>query len=226
MQPDRDKTDWKQPTAQPSQAPYVSAPQKIQPPASAVAAEMSAETKIDSENMSMSQKPLDTERDGEVPPTDTVSDEQPVRWHATEYIHHDRDPLWFVVFAAVVVILMAISIFLIQAITFTILIPIMAVTLLVYARRPPRVIDYTLSHQGLHVNDRLYTFDEFKGFGVVHDDLEYSVLLLPVKRFRLSVSIYFPEEAGEAIVDILGTRLPMQELRLDPFDKVVHKLRL
>jgi hypothetical protein len=121
---------------------------------------------------------------------------------------------------------MAIAIFLIKSITFIILVPVMAVALFVYVNRPPRMIDYTLSRKGLHINDRLYSFTEFKGFGVIHDGKEYSVLLLPIKRFVPGVSVYFPEQAGEAIVDILGTRLPMQELRLDFVDRIIRKLRI
>jgi len=51
-------------------------------------------------------------------------------------------------------------------------------------------------------------------------------MLLPTKRFQPGVSVYFPEEAGEAIVDMLGVRLPMQELHLDAVDKIVRKLRI
>jgi hypothetical protein len=51
-------------------------------------------------------------------------------------------------------------------------------------------------------------------------------MLLPTKRFKPGVSVYFPEEAGEAIVDMLGARLPMQEFHLDIIDKLVRKLRI
>jgi hypothetical protein len=158
-------------------------------------------------------------------PTSTPQ-EEPLRWQGTEYVHHEKDAMWFVVFAVIVVAFMAVSILIMRSVTFTILIPVMAAALIVYTRRPPRMIEYTLSSKGLYVNDQLYSFAEFKGFGVIRDAGEYSIMLIPVKRFRLGVSIYFPEEAGEAIVDILGTRLPMQEMQLDMFDRIIHKLRI
>lgn len=160
------------------------------------------------------------------PQTTPAGSDEPVRWQAAEYIHHDKPVIWFVIFTIVVIALMAASIFLIDSITFTILIPVMAAALLVYSYRPPRTLDYTLSRQGLHINDTLYPFAEFKGFGVIHDGKEYSVMLIPVKRFKLGVSVYFPEAAGEQIVDLLASRLPMQELRRDLFDKIIHKLRI
>jgi len=162
----------------------------------------------------------------EPPVAENTPNEEPVRWQAHEYVHHDKNPLWFIIFALVVASFMAVAIFLIKDISFAILIPVMATALLVLAYRPPRLIDYTLSRQGLHINDRLYSFNEFKGFRVIHDGEEYSVMLIPIKRFKPGVSVYFPEEAGEVIVDVLGARLPMQDFHLDLMDKIIRKLRL
>jgi hypothetical protein len=159
-------------------------------------------------------------------PTASVAPEEPLHWQGTEYVHHEKDAVWFVIFGVVVVILMAAAIFLVQSWTFGVLIPVMAIALIVYTRRPPRLIDYTLSPKGLYVNDHLYAFSEFKGFGVIRDGNEYSIMLIPTKRFRLGVSIYFPEDKGEVIVDMLGARLPMQEMKLDAFDRIIHKLRI
>ncbi|HEV7952028.1 MAG TPA: hypothetical protein VGO98_01495 [Candidatus Saccharimonadales bacterium] len=220
MQPNNHPVDWKQPVEQPSQAPYAAAPDDA--PAGGPVVTLAPDASVVDALPLQSNQPKNDDAD--------ISDESstiaPVRWQAQEYIHHDKGILWFVVFAVSFVALMAIAIFLIKSITFIILVPVMAVALFVYVNRPPRMIDYTLSRKGLHINDRLYSFTEFKGFGVIHDGKEYSVLLLPIKRFVPGVSVYFPEQAGEAIVDILGTRLPMQELHLDFVDRIIRKLRI
>ena len=102
----------------------------------------------------------------------------------------------------------------------------MAATLIIYARRPPAIVDYTLSRKGLHVNDKLYSFELFKEFGLIHDDDENAVLLVPRKRFQPGLTVYFPDEAGEAVVDMLASRLPMHELRLDPIDRLIRRLHI
>lgn len=160
--------------------------------------------------------------------TQTVAPDtaQPIHWQANEYIHHDRSPLWFIIFSVVIIALILLAIFVLNSITFAILVPVMAAALIVYTRRPPRVLDYTLSSKGLFINDQLYPFSEFKSFGVVKDGAEYSVMLIPVKRFHLGVSVYFPNEAGEEIVDMLGARLPMRDLDLDLLDRITRKLRI
>lgn len=221
MQPNNHPADWKQPVEQPSQAPYVAAPQDV-PSGDGPVVTLSPEPSLVVDAVPLQ----NSQPDEDIDDLDGSLNVQPVRWQAQEYIQHDKGQLWFVVFAGAFILLMAVAIFLIKSITFDILVPVMAVALYVYVNRPPRMIDYTLSRKGLHINDRLYPFAEFKGFGVIHDGKEYSVLLLPVKRFKPGVSVYFPEDAGEAIVDMLGARLPMQELHLDIVDQIVRKLRI
>lgn len=155
-------------------------------------------------------------------PTDT-----PVTWTAQEYVHLDKSPIWFVMFVIVVLGLIAIDILLLKSYTFSVLVVVMAIAVIIYTRRPPRMLTYALSmRHGLYVGEKLYNFSEFKAFGLIKDGEHNSIMLIPRKRFSPGVSVYFPEEAGEQIVDILGQLLPMENLKLDIIDVVVRKLRL
>ncbi len=152
---------------------------------------------------------------------------EPVHWSANETIDSDRGGLWFVALIIVALALIAGDIFLLKEFTFSILVVVMAAVIILYSHRPARLIDYTLSgDQGLYIGEKLYHFSEFKAFGLIRDQGQHSILLIPVKRFAVGVSVYFPEEAGEKIVDILGSRLPMQDMKLDAIDTIVRKLRL
>ena len=151
----------------------------------------------------------------------------PVSWTASEYVHPEKNGLWYVLFVVIVLGLIAADIFLLKSYTFSVLVIVMAISLVVYIRRPPRVIQYTLSaKQGLYIGERLYNLADFKAFGLIRDGEHHSIMLIPIKRFATGVSVYFPEEAGERIVDILGNILPMENLKLDMIDVVVRKLRL
>lgn len=153
-------------------------------------------------------------------------DEELVRWQAMEHIYREKDPLWYIVFALIVLGFILLAIFVVKSWTFAILVPVMAAALVVYAMRPPAVISYTLSRKGLHANDRLYEFADFREFGLVQDAEEHSVMLMPRKRFQPGVTVYFPEEAGEAIIDMLAARLPMRDIKLDPIDRLIRMLRI
>lgn len=150
-----------------------------------------------------------------------------VNWVASEYVHLEKNGLWFVIFAFVVLGLIATDVFLLKSWTFSLLVIVMAVAVIVYIRRPPREIQYALSGKhGLYVGERLYNLTDFKAFGLIRDGEHHSIMLIPTKRFSPGVSVYFPEEVGEKIVDILGARLPMETLKLDMIDIIVRRLRL
>lgn len=151
---------------------------------------------------------------------------QPVTWQAKEYIHQEKDAKWFIGFAVVLLAFLAVSIFLMKSISFSILLVVIAIVIIVLAKRPPRVMSYSLSEEGLHIDNTLHRYADFKSFGVIRDGEEFSVMLIPRRRFQPGITVYFPEESGEDIVDVLGSRMPMRDLRLDAVDKLVRKLRL
>lgn len=160
-------------------------------------------------------------------PTQPQVEEPPVQWTAREYVEVHKGVGWYAIFIVVALVLIAVDILWLKSITFSILVVVMSVALVIYANRPARDIQYTLSgRQGLYIGERLYHLSEFRAFGLIKDGEHNSIMLIPVKRFSPGVSVYFPEEAGEQIVDILGQRLPMETLKLDAIDVVVRKLRL
>ena len=219
MQPNRNDT-WQQPSEQSAQAPYAAIPEEAAQVHPVVTMTPDAELVTASPVIDVPDTQIETDA------VASQSEQEPVRWQATEYIQHEKNGLWFIAFILVTLGLMAVAIFLIRSWTFAVLIPVMATALLTYTHRPPRLINYTLSQKGLHVNDHLYSFAEFKAFGVIRDGGEYSIMLVPIKRFRPGVTVYFPEEVGEPLVDMLGTRLPMRDLHLDLVDKIIRKLRI
>ena len=154
-------------------------------------------------------------------------EEEPVHWAASEYIKQEKNTVWFIISAVVAVGLILLDIFLLKSYTFSVLVVVMAIALIVLSRRPPTDVNYTLSpSQGIYVGEALHSYEEFKSFGVINDNGNNFIKLIPVKRFGLGVSVYFPVELGEVIVDILGSRLPMEDLKLYVFYAVIRKLRL
>ena len=161
------------------------------------------------------------------PPTETPAEapDVAVSWEASESIHHERDGMWIIGFIFTVAALLGISIWL-QQWTFTALIVIMAIALVVYVRRPTRVLRYSLSFNGLHIGEQFHSFDEFRSFGVLEEGSLFSVMLMPTGRFGQALTIYFTENEGEKIVDILGAYLPMEDIHLDVLDNLLRRLRL
>ena len=154
-----------------------------------------------------------------------VNKVQDVSWTATEYIAKNHNGWWYVGLILIAAAFCVLAFF-IKAWTFMILIILCAITLILYTVRPPRKVHYTLSSKGLTEETRLHKYEDFRAFGILKDGNNFSAVLIPKKRFGLSVKVYFPEGSGEAIVDALGARLPMEEVKLDFLDKIVNFLRI
>lgn len=209
---EKDKNYWQQDPNEEASSESAEAPEAESPSEEPVVEQDQPQTNEDTEDES---------------DTDDEPDENPVTWSASEYIHGEKNGLWYILFVVVVLGLIALDIFFLKSYTFSALVIVMAVALVMYSRRPPRVMQYALSsNHGLYVGEKLYHFSDFKAFGVIKDGEHHSIMLIPTKRFAPGVSVYFPEEAGEQIVDVLGMRLPMKPLKLDAIDALIRTLRL
>lgn len=153
------------------------------------------------------------------PQADTLS------WQASEYVQHDKGMRWFLVLCGIACVLLLIDVFLIRSWTFGILLVIMTAVLVIYARRPPHLINYSLSPQSLKIDEKQFLLDSFRAFGVIQEEALHLIQLVPIQRFMPPVSIYFPVEEGERIVDILGSVLPMETMEPDLIDRVMQRVR-
>ena len=150
---------------------------------------------------------------------------QNVSWEATEYIERDHNTWWYIGLFAVGIGLCVLSFFL-QWWSFIALVIVCIIAILVTSLRPPRKIQYSLDQNGLTEGGKLYKYEDFRAFGILKEGSHFSAVLIPKKRFAIQVKVYFPGDSGEAIVDALGARLPMEEVKLDFLDKIVNFLRI
>lgn len=157
-------------------------------------------------------------------PAITGDPDGPFSWDASEYVHIDKGSSWLMGLMGVVLVLAGIAIWLHEW-TFAILVVVMGIAMGVFAFRPPRVLHYTLTEQGVHIGDKLYPYKDYRAFGVLEDGAFYTMEFIPVKRFAPALSIYFAEDDGEDIVDIVGEHLPMEKVELDLIDSIMHRLR-
>ena len=154
-----------------------------------------------------------------------VNTPKEVSWEAAEYIVREHNAWWYLGLFAVGAGLCVLAVFM-GWWTFLVLVILSVVTILISAFRPPRTIKYSMNKTGLTEAGKLHRFDEFKAFGILKEGSHFSAVLIPKKRFGLQVKVYFPEGSGEAIVDLLGAHLPMEEVKLDFLDKIVNFLRI
>jgi len=147
-----------------------------------------------------------------------------LEWQASEYVEHEKSAKWFIVLGLVALVFVALAVFLLHNYMFAVLIVVMAIAVALWARRPATEMHYKLEPAGVWVGTKFFALHDFRSFGVLQEGAIYAVVLLPIKRFSPGVTVYFPEELGEQIVDVLGTSLPMEEITPDWIDSITHKL--
>ena len=154
-----------------------------------------------------------------------VKELKTVEWEAEEYIERERNAWWYVGLFAVGAALGVLAV-LVQSWTFLALIVLSLVVIIIMTLRAPRKIKYQLNNDGLIEGGQEHPYSEFRAFGVLKEGTHFSAVLIPKKRFGIQTKVYFPEKNGEAIVDMLGARLPMEEVKPDLLDKIVSFLRI
>jgi len=158
------------------------------------------------------------------PQTGTTSAPDTVSWTASEYIAHDKSPLWYVVLAAITVIICAGIYLLIRDVVSVFAVAILAAIFGVAAARKPRIVDYRLDRHGLTIGRAFHPYGNFKSFAVVDEGAFASITLLPVKRFMLPTSVYFSPEDEHLILDLLASHLPLQPGELGAIDELMRNL--
>lgn len=148
-----------------------------------------------------------------------------VSWEGEEYIAKSKNAWWYIGLVLITVGLCTLSVFLKQW-TFLVLVIVAALAIIIIYHRPPRKIHYTLNQSGLTEGEKLHKYEDFRAFGILKEGTHYSAILIPKKRLSPQIKVYFPTTNGEAIVDALGARLPMEEVKLDFIDKIVNFLHI
>lgn len=157
-----------------------------------------------------------------------------ISWTASDAIDHSRSGKWyFGVFAIVLALGILLTVLVIikfmtlfMAISSGVLILLILITILMSNKTAARELSYQLDENGLTIDQKTYNLSEFRAFGVRKFGATWQLVLLPVKRFGMSLTAFIHEEQGEQIVDFLGARLPMEEVKFDLVDKLAQKLKI
>ena len=145
-------------------------------------------------------------------------------WEASEYVHNHKSTMWYGVLGLLVAVLSGLALWLHLWLEIGVFIA-MGGALAVYAHKPPRVMRYELSDQGVHIDGALYPFGNFRSFGVIPDEEWHSIDLEPTKRFSPRRVILFDTEDFDEIVGHLELHLPREDRPLDIIERITRYVR-
>jgi uncharacterized membrane protein len=168
----------------------------------------------------MDQQPLDPQAAPEQPAQDSLE----LEWQASEYVHHQKSATWYAGLVGVVAALLLVSFFFKLWLSMAVFV-MMGIAIAVYAHRPPRVLQYALTHDSIVIEGKPYPYTAFRSFGVLSEETWHSIDLEPTQRLRPRVSILFSDEDFDAIVEHLSRHLPEVDRRPDMIERLSRRLR-
>lgn len=147
-----------------------------------------------------------------------------VNWTASEFIAHDKSPMWYMALAGVMAVLMALAFFLFHDVIAAISIVFLGVIFGALASHKPRVLEYRIDPSGVHVGPKVYQYDQFKSFGIVREGAFSNITLMPLRRFSPSLTVYYPPEDEDPIVGAMADYLPMADVPNDAIDRFLRTI--
>lgn len=147
-----------------------------------------------------------------------------VRWHAAEYIAHNRKTGWYITLVTVSALLSLFLILLGEWFS-VIIVAVMTIAVWVYAQRTPDTLQYHILTGGVQVGAKFYPYEEFRSFSVIRDENWFSVELEPTRRFMPRLSMFLNPQGSETVVSTLEQYLPYEERKMDVIDKLSRHLK-
>lgn len=163
----------------------------------------------------------------ERPAAEPVVESKPdVSWTATEFIAHEKTPLWYLALIVATALLAALVKLISHDNVSMVVIIVIGVIIWVTAGRQPRSLQYLLDAKGVTVNRAFRAYGEFKSFAIVQEEQLNSIVFLPLKRFTLPLSLHVSPEETDQVVAKLSDYLPNDQAHgHDSMDRFVQRMR-
>jgi hypothetical protein len=150
-------------------------------------------------------------------------------WQAPEFAFTQKPFGWYLGIFAFFLGLSTLAFFFIdglfQKILTIALLVIMAVATAVWAGRRPRVLNFKVTNYGISLDEKKFSYDDFRAFYVFMDYNQESIALLPAKRFGTLISLPLTTPEAEDILETISHMVPETEHNEDIIDKLVRRLR-
>lgn len=170
------------------------------------------------------------ENDSDFSPTNSSVDEknqhqETISWVGSEFISNQKTYTWYLGLSGFIFII-CLAVYLIgKDIISIFFIIIMGVLFGIIAGRKPRQLQYSIDDEGIRVGQKTFSYAEFRSFSLQRHGAIGYVSLLPFHRFHNELSIYFPPENEQQIFEALASRIPNEQRRENPADKLAKLIR-
>lgn len=148
-----------------------------------------------------------------------------VSWTAAEFIEHQKSVGWYGLLVLMAIIISGLDFLLTHDFISTGVVLFGVALLGAYANHKPRVQEYRLSLDGLHIGAKVYGFQDFKDFSVADEGTLASINFTPLRRFQLPLTIYVEPSIEGPVLDYLVNFLPFERRQADSVDSMLRRIK-
>jgi hypothetical protein len=167
-------------------------------------------------------KPLDPPASVEKKPTELEERRQaalhPVKilmqWSAPEFVYYEKNRTWYLIVVIVFAALIAYAVYS-QSFLMGIAFFVAGAIFYLYAQKKPATLDIKITENGIQYHDRLFPYEDLKGFWITYDPPEHKYLNVATKYLLVpKLSILLTDQDPVALRKILIEELP-EDKRLE-----------
>jgi hypothetical protein len=148
----------------------------------------------------------------------------PIKWSSEEYIAHSKSFQWYVVLFFVIVVFAGIIYLLTKDKITTGIILFVGIIFGVYSGRKPSELEYSLDDARINIGQKFYDLASFRSFSIVDDEGSKSLLFVPLRRFSPMLTVYYPANKEDRILEVLNNRLPLDNRGHDVLERFLRKI--
>lgn len=147
-----------------------------------------------------------------------------VSWTASEFVEHQKPQGWYVLLGLGAVVISAVLYFISKDVITVVVVALATVMFGVVGARKPRSLSYAIGPTGVKIGEKSFPYETFKSFSVIEEGAIDSIQLAPLKRFVPPISLYFPPDQEEEIVETLAAYLPHEDRNHDAVDRLMKRV--
>lgn len=148
-----------------------------------------------------------------------------VSWTASEYVAHDKNTGWYLSVVGASVVVAAVVYLITRDYISPVVVVVLGIAFAAFGARKPQVLDYQIDNSGVHIGPKHYPYELYRTFSVLEEDAVRSILLMPIQRFNLPISLYYDPADETRIVEVLGAHLPHEDRKPAVVDNFMRKIR-
>jgi len=96
-----------------------------------------------------------------------TKEHKPISWNFPEYIKHSRKRGWYI-WSSLIALLIIVYSLLVTNYLFALLVVMFGIILIINHRQDPQKINFTIDHDGIHLDKKLYKYKDIDKFWVIY----------------------------------------------------------